>query len=98
MPNDLEGRLARLEQEVEGLRAELHLQRASVSMRSAVRCPSCGGTTIVRATALQIADNMGGHRLAIQVNAPNWYSAPGTVPLELYACTACGLVEWYIAT
>lgn len=89
--------LAALRAEVAQLRAQLdnaRLHRAP-TMRARLRCPACGHGRI--AHAKQVLDRGDGDaRKAMALNQPRWWSDKLVGELEAFACTGCGLVEWFV--
>jgi hypothetical protein len=89
--------LAELRAEVTQLRAQLDLARLhqAPTMRARLRCPACGNARL--AHAKQVLDRGDGdaHK-PMALNRPSWWSGKLVGELEAFACTACGLVEWYV--
>lgn len=88
-----------LQKQVDTLRAELRgaRQRIDLTMRGQLRCPACGCTKI--AHALSILDRgESDSRATMSLYRPKWWSGKAVGELEAYACTKCGLLEWYVQT
>jgi hypothetical protein len=100
MSSDLEARVARLEEQLAAVRAELAQTRWGVGTARALgRCGSCGGTAIVRQSRLRTPDGLGGaNELALVFRSSTWSGTKPVGPFEAYACTSCGLTEWYVRT
>ena len=89
--------LAKLKTEVEQLRAQLDNLRlhAVPTMRARLRCPACGNARL--AHAKEVLDRGDGDaRKVMALNQPSWWSDKLVGELEAFACTKCGLVEWYV--
>lgn len=89
--------LAALRTEIAELRAQLDSARLAEppTMRGRTRCPSCHATRI--AHARKILDRGDGDmRKALALCQPSWWSSTVVGEFEAYACTGCGLVEWYV--
>ncbi len=64
-------------------------------MRARLRCPACGSARL--AHAKQVLDRGDGDaRKVMALNQPSWWSDKLVGELEAFACTGCGLVEWYV--
>jgi hypothetical protein len=89
--------LAALRAEVSELQRELRGARAHVdlTMRGQLRCRACGCRRI--AHALKILDRGDGDaRYELALYQRSWWVKKTTGKLEAYACTGCGLVEWWV--
>lgn len=89
--------LAQLRAEITQLRAQLESARLdqAATMRARLRCPACRNTRI--AHAKHVLDRGDGDaRKVMALNQPSWWSDKLVGELEAFACTACGLVEWYV--
>lgn len=89
--------LAELRAEVARLRAQLDNTRLhqAPTMRARLRCPACGNARL--AHAKQVLDRGDGDaRKVMALNQPSWWSDKLIGELEAFACTSCGLVEWYV--
>ena len=89
--------LAQLRDEVVKLRAQLDNVRlhAAPTMRARLRCPACGNARL--AHAMSVLDRGDGDaRKVMALNQPSWWSDKLVGELEAFACTSCGLVEWYV--
>ena len=89
--------LEALRAEVAQLRAQLDTARLALTptMRARLRCPACGSARL--AHAKQVLDRGDGDaRKVMALNQPSWWSDKLVGELEAFACTACGLVEWYV--
>lgn len=94
---ELRTQLAHLKHELESLRAQLDAARIThaPTMRSRMRCPACGVSRIAHAT--QVLDRGDGDaRKVMALNQPSWWSDKLVGELEAFACTGCGLAEWYV--
>src|SRR6187200_2545642 len=89
--------LAQLRTEVSQLRAQLDSSRLhqAPTMRARLRCPACGNARL--AHAKEVLDRGDGDsRKVMALNQPSWWSDKLVGELEAFACTTCGLVEWYV--
>jgi hypothetical protein len=89
--------LAELRTELSQLRAQLDNARLhqAPTMRARLRCPACGSARIAHAkNVLDRGD--GDARKVMALNQPSWWSDKLVGELEAFACTSCGLVEWYV--
>lgn len=89
--------VAQLRAEVQQLRAQVDNARLhhAPTMRARLRCPACGSARIAHAN--QVLDRGDGDaRKPMAFNRPSWWSDKLVGELEAFACTACGLVEWYV--
>ncbi len=89
--------LAELRADLQQLRAQLDAARLhhAPTMRARTRCPACGNARI--AHAHQVLDRGDGDaQNPMALNRPSWWSGKLVGELEAFACTACGLVEWYV--
>jgi predicted nucleic-acid-binding Zn-ribbon protein len=87
----------RLSAEVETLRAvtDAARERIELTMRGQTRCPACGCTSILH--SFKILDRADGiPRRSLALVQPSVWSGRTEGELELYACTRCGLAEWYV--
>lgn len=91
-------RMTALEEHVRTLERELRhaQQRVDLTMRGQLRCRACGCRRIAHArTVLDRVQRTGGEPLSLyQVGL---LRAKTVGQLQAYACTGCGLVEWYVA-
>jgi hypothetical protein len=95
----LEARVAQLEGELAALRATLAGAAPGHTMRALRRCVACGGTSIVHQKHVKLTDGMGSlSELTLVVRHSPWTGDAPLCPFEAYACTSCGLVEWYVRT
>jgi hypothetical protein len=95
---------AQLRETIAELRTELDLMRAQLdnvrlhvtpTMRARLRCPACGNARL--AHAKHVLDRGDGDaRKVMALNQPSWWSDKLVGELEAFACTSCGLVEWYV--
>jgi hypothetical protein len=95
--DDVLRELAELRAEVAQRRARLDNARLhpAPTMRARLRCPACGNARL--AHAKQVLDRGDGDaRKVMALNQPSWWSDKLVGELEAFACTACGLVEWYV--
>ncbi|HEY5949081.1 MAG TPA: hypothetical protein VIV40_26495 [Kofleriaceae bacterium] len=88
--------LAELRAEITTLRAQVDNARlhAAPTMRARLRCPACGNARLAHAKS--VLDRGDGDRKVMALNQPSWWSDKLVGELEAFACTACGLVEWYV--
>lgn len=71
------------------------LRRTSPSLRESLRCPACGGTTILHAP--EVLDRAeGGAREPMAIAQPSVWRSRTVGLLELYFCKRCGRAEWYV--
>lgn len=93
----LRGQVAELTELVTRLGKELlraH-QRVDLTMRGQLRCRGCGARRIAHAfSVLDRGD--GDQRKEMALYQGSWWRSQTTGKLEAYACTRCGLVEWYV--
>jgi hypothetical protein len=98
--DDLRRELAALRSDLTALRDTLATVRhhTEPTMRRRLRCPACGCARI--AHAMTILDRGADHifdRLSLHPTNVRWWGAGGAAgELEAYACTGCGLLEWYV--
>jgi hypothetical protein len=97
---DLEARVARLEEELAAVRADLsHARTGAGTARALGRCGNCAGTAIVRQPRIWMSDGLGGGaELSLTIRNSTWTASKPLGPFEVYACTSCGLTEWYVRT
>ena len=91
-------RIAALELEVGELRAALAAERTQIrTMRQTLRCPSCGGRRILHVRRIDEASATLGftNALSLTKTSLSWGGVEAGEPLQVFACRACGLVEWY---
>jgi hypothetical protein len=91
-----ESTIAELRRELTELRAQLTdvRGRMHLTMRGQSRCPGCGGRALLHAT--QVLDRgESNSRMPMAIVRPKWWSGKVVGQFEIYACIACGLVEWY---
>jgi hypothetical protein len=89
--------IAELRAEIAGLRAQLESSRLhrAPTMRARLRCPACESARL--AHAMQVLDRGDGDGAKpMALNQPSWWSGKLVGELEAFACTSCGLVEWYV--
>jgi len=94
---DLRGEVAALRAEVAALRATVEHARltAEPTMRRHLQCPACGCRRIAHARSVR--DNRGGgSHEPLSLYATGFFGNNTVGALEAYACTECGLVEWYV--
>jgi len=99
----LKAELQTLRETVESLREELRALRDSVSdaqgainlsMRSQTRCPACGCVKLLHAPeVLDRGESNSRNRMSLDKKGVIFTKPVGA--FEVYACTNCGLVEWY---
>ena len=96
MSDDRSDDLAAMKRELEQLRREVHELRGGrrATMRGDVRCPACGGESILHAN--EILDGDGGGRGQLAVAQPSIWSARRVGAFEAYICAGCCYVEWYV--
>ena len=93
----LRAEVAQLRALIGELRAQLDTARLhqAPTMRARLRCPACGSARLAHAkSVLDRAD--GDTRKTMALVQPSWWSSKVVGELEAFACTACGLVEWYV--
>ncbi|MBA3392283.1 MAG: hypothetical protein H0T89_06545 [Deltaproteobacteria bacterium] len=93
----LRDELATLRDEVASLHRDLRRAREHVdlTMRGQLRCRACGCRKI--AHAMKVLDRADGSlREGMALYQPSWWSSKTRGELEAYACTRCGLVEWWV--
>lgn len=81
----------------ERLAAQLEAARLghSPTMRARLRCPACGTSRIAH-TKHVLDRGDGDARKVMALSQPSWWSDKLVGELEAFACTGCGLVEWYV--
>jgi hypothetical protein len=90
--------LAALRDEVGALQRDLRMARTHIdlTMRGQLRCRACNCRRIAHAPkVLDRAD--GDERKELALYRPSWWSGKVHGVFEAYACTRCGLVEWWIS-
>jgi len=92
-------RLAALEKEVTLLRAEVDALRAgrAPTLRSSGRCPACGGDRAVHVPKV-MEEAYGAPKPLALTGKTRWSGRDPIGAFEVYACTACGFVEWYVSS
>ena len=97
LERELRAKLTALSQQIDLLRAQLDQARlaAAPTMRARTCCPACGATRIAHAASILDRAN-GDTRMPLALNQPSWWSDKVIGELEAFACTSCGLVEWYV--
>jgi hypothetical protein len=83
---------------VERLERALERFQARATMRGSRSCPACGCERVVHVVEMQERAGKGGYavKMGLVHQAAGFFTSPeAIVPLEAYACSACGLVEWY---
>lgn len=76
-------------------RVESVIPTTAPTMASQFRCPACSATRIARiASVLDRGDS--GTRMKMALVQPSVWSRKVVGELGCYACTSCGLVEWYV--
>jgi hypothetical protein len=91
----LEARLASLEREVVNLRDRLARGEARPSLRQQGVCGCCGGRRVFY-TPEVLDRGEGNTREPMAIAASGFWRNRPRGALELYACVACGFVEWYV--
>ncbi len=89
--------LDRMQGELQTMQGHLDtaLRRTSPSLRESLRCPACGGTTILHAP--EVLDRAeGGAREPLAIAQPSVWRSRTVGLLELYFCKRCGRAEWYV--
>lgn len=100
-----------LEQELATLRAELAalttahnalvarvdqvLPTTAPTMARQLRCPACSCTRIARVESI-LDRGESNSREELALVQPSFWSSKVVGKLGCYACTKCGLVEWYV--
>ena len=89
--------VAQLRTELSQLRAQVDNARlhAAPTMRARLRCPACGNARLAHAKSV-LDRGDGDSRKVMALNQPSWWSDKLVGELEAFACTSCGLVEWYV--
>jgi hypothetical protein len=98
-PKDVALRLAALEKEVARLRVEVEALRAgrAPTIRSSGRCPACGGDKAIFVP--QVLEETHGNPKPLAMSGKmHWWGRTPIAPFQVYACSACGFVEWYVST
>ena len=93
----LRAEVAQLRALIGELRAQLDTARLhqARTLRARLRCPACGGARIAHGkSVLDRAD--GDARKPMALAQPSWWSSKVVGELEAFACTGCGLIEWYV--
>lgn len=92
----LRAELASLRERVEGLDRELRRAHGHVdlTMRGQVRCRACGCRRIANVPSVLDRDEGGDEHLALF--KPKWWSSKAAGEMEVYVCTKCGAVEWWV--
>ena len=90
---------AQLRAELDALREQVSAAqgRVRMTMREQVRCPGCGGTSILHSS--RVIDSANAHKLhglGLHRGLKWGKVLPVQGPLEIYICRACGLGEWYV--
>ena len=98
-PKETALRIAALEKEVALLRAELEALRAGrpPTLRSSGRCPACGGDKAVHVPRV-MEEAYGSPKPLALTGDERWSGRKPIAPFEVYACAACGFVEWYVSS
>jgi hypothetical protein len=97
--DELRHAVAALRAEVDGLRAALDDARLGTepTMRRRLRCPACAGTAIAHvSTVVDRGRNYQWHPMALAMKRRRWGITAPVGEVEAYACTGCGLIEWYV--
>jgi hypothetical protein len=93
----LKAQLAVVMKQLTELRAQLDAARLhdAATMRARLRCPACDSARL--AHAKQVLDRgHGDSRNVMALIQPSGWSSKVIGELEAFACTGCGLVEWYV--
>lgn len=93
----LRAELAALRETVTSLVTDLRMARTHIdlTMRGQLRCRACNCRRIAHApTVLDSGES--GSRNAMSLYQPSLWSGKKKGQLEAYACTRCGLVEWWV--
>ena len=83
----LEEQLAAVTRDLEQIRPQ------SDSMRDRVRCPACGGRSILHAHKVVDRDQGQG---TLAVSTKGLWAPKPVGQFEIYVCSGCGLVEWHV--
>jgi hypothetical protein len=89
----LRAEVAALRDDGTNLARELARAHNDHTMRGQVRCRACNCRRIAHAPT--VLDRSDEERKALALFQPTWWKVVGQ--LEAYACTRCGLVEWWVA-
>lgn len=76
-------------------RVEQVVPAGSPTMAKQLRCPSCSATRIARVESI-LDRGESNSREEMALVQPSFWSSKVVGKLGCYACTACGLVEWYV--
>ena len=93
----LRAEVAALREQVASLSTDLRTARSHIdlTMRGQLRCRACNCRRIAHAP--QVLDSSeSGARRAMAIYQPSIWSGKTKGQLEAYACTRCGLVEWWV--
>jgi hypothetical protein len=94
----LRAELAALRETVTSLATDLRVAHSHIdlTMRGQLRCRACNCRRIAHAPKiLDRGDDDTRHSMALF--QPSWWSNKTGGKLEAYACTRCGLVEWWVS-
>jgi len=94
----LRAELALLRDDVANLHRDLRAARSHIdlTMRGQLRCRACNCRRIAHAPKV-LDRGDGGARTAMALYQPSIWSGKVKGQLEAYACTRCGLVEWWVS-
>jgi hypothetical protein len=91
----LETRLAALEREVVTLKERLALDATRPTLRQQGVCPCCGSRRVFYAPDV-LDRGESNTRLPMAVATTGFWRQRPQGAFELFACVACGFVEWYV--
>ncbi len=104
MDDNSSKRIATLEAELAALRAEIETlsamvgaarERIDLSMRGQQRCPACACRSILHANEV-LDRGDGDSREKMALVKPSVWRSRTDGHFQVYVCTKCGLVEWYM--
>lgn len=99
---DTDALLARLES-LEAAMLEVRTRLATLrperfhSMRDYLRCPTCGGGSLLHFREVRERTQHGMSPVALH-HKDGWFINEAQAPLEAFVCRACSLVEWHVVT
>lgn len=85
-----------LRAELDAARGELARVRGAlgVNMREHHRCRACGCNRVLH--SVEVLDRHYGQREKLSLQQPSMWRSQAVGEFEVYVCTGCGYVEWYI--
>ena len=84
---------------LQGVRAAANVVRAgrAPTIRATGRCPACGGDKAVHVPRV-MEEAYGNPKPLSLTGDERWSGRKPIAPFEVYACAACGFVEWYVSS